>query len=159
MGGVNLYKYPINPNAAIDPLGLNETLDHIFNIGPIDAINTNSDTQDALKTAEQSGLPGLHNGQADGFRHCYWSCIMAIRMGVEQAKLVGDTHEEYGTKNGQPKMEETMDLHNNSIGRTCSRSAKNKRDCEKQCKDKVKDGDIWWIEKGKLTTSNDWMIP
>jgi hypothetical protein len=52
-----------------------------------------------------------------GFRHCDWSCRMTQSIGIDQAKTVGDLHELYGTANGQPNGERTMDLLNNNAGR------------------------------------------
>ncbi|MFG0609847.1 DUF6973 domain-containing protein [Delftia acidovorans] len=161
-GGVNKNIYVKNPNKGIDPLGLMEELSHIWNIGPWDALSTRSDNKDALSTAQRKFPRNeLHNGKGDAFRHCYWSCIMSLRMGVDQAKSVGDTHEEYGTKAGQAKKEEIMDLHNNQKGRNCSLSSKTKNDCENKCQDSLDDGSLWFIDKdsGALTTSQDWQIP
>jgi RHS repeat-associated protein len=161
-GGINKNIYVKNPNKGIDPLGLIEELSHIWNIGPWDALSTRSDNKDALSAAQRKFPRNeLHNGKGDAFRHCYWSCIMSLRMGVDQAKSVGDTHEEYGTKAGQAKNEEIMDLHNNQKGRNCSLSSKTKKDCENNCQNSLDDGSLWFIDKdsGALTTSQDWKIP
>ncbi len=142
----------------MDPLGLMEELSHIWNIGPWDDLSTKSDNKDALSTAQRKFPRNeLHNGKGDAFRHCYWSCIMSLRMGVDQAKSVGDTHEEYGAKAGQAKKEEIMDLHNNQKGRNCSLSSKIKNDCENNCQDSRDDGGLWFIDRdsGALTTSQD----
>ena len=135
-------------------------MQHIFNIGPWDAFRTNLDASDASAVTKNSKLPGIHNGEADAFRHCYWSCIMTIRMGEAQAKSVGDTHEEYA-KNTQPKNEEIMDLHNNEQGRKCGLLSKSKDECNKGCISKLDSGDLWYIDKetNMLKTKMDIFTP
>ena len=61
-------------------------------IGPIDALEAKSIADNALVAAQRSGLSGLHDGPADAYRHCLWSCDMARSIGADQAKLVGDNH-------------------------------------------------------------------
>lgn len=81
---------------------------------------------------------------------------MSLRMGVEKAKKVGDTHEVYGTKKRkQPKKEEIMDYHNNSKGRECSAFSDDKNDCEMNCDEKLGSGELWFIDKttGLLDTT------
>jgi len=88
-GGINKNIYIKNPNKGIEPLGLTEELSHIWHIGPWDALSTRSDNKDALSTAQRKFPRNeLHNGKGDAFRHCYWSCIMSLRMGGDQANLL-----------------------------------------------------------------------
>jgi hypothetical protein len=68
----------------------------------------------AQKVEKQYGW-SIHNGGADAYRHCYWSGLMAQKMGVETAKGFGDRHEE---STGQPQKERDMDLYNNAKGRS-----------------------------------------
>ena len=37
---------------------------------------------------------GLHNGPADGARHALWSAMNARDVGTEDAKKIGDAHEQ-----------------------------------------------------------------
>jgi RHS repeat-associated protein len=69
----------------------------------------------AERFAEESGLPGLHNGPADALRHSTFSALMTRTAGEKVAKELGDAHEE--DRPEQPLSEKIMDLHNNSIGR------------------------------------------
>ncbi|MEJ5129159.1 RHS repeat-associated core domain-containing protein, partial [Comamonas sp. MYb21] len=156
-GGVHTSGYVRSPLIKSDSLGLIEELAHIWNIGPLDAWNTRADNAEALKRSQEK-FPNheLHNGTGDAFRHCYWSCVMSLRMGTEQAKKVGDTHEVYGTKKRkQPKKEEIMDYHNNSKGRECSAFSTNNNDCEMKCDEKLGSGELWFIDKatGLLDTT------
>ena len=70
----------------------------------------------ARKEAEKrySG-PGLHNGKGDAFRHAYWNALMVKAYGEVLAKEFADAHEKNPK---QPAKEKTMDLHNNSVGRS-----------------------------------------
>lgn len=57
---------------------------------------------------------GLHNDNGDAFRHTVWNYFMVIDVGYSFAKQWSDAHE-YGSS-GQPKIEQEMDLYNNSVG-------------------------------------------
>jgi hypothetical protein len=65
--------------------------------------------RDAQIWAEIHNLGGLHNGPADAFRHCFWSCTMDKYLGAA-AKAIADERENAGNRDGQPKDEEMMDL-------------------------------------------------
>jgi RHS repeat-associated protein len=129
-GGINRYAYALSdPINFIDPLGLvslREILAQIGAVGPIDANTANNLADQSLAAAQNSGLGGLHNGPADAFRHCLWSCLMAQQIGADQAKKVGDLHERYGEN---PPGETCMDLHNNAQGR----GAAGNGDCSSSC--------------------------
>ena len=83
-------------------------------VGPVDAIRAFMASEEATLEAQNSGLPGAHNGPQDAYRHCTWSCLMAQRIGTDQARLIGDNHEVWGASN---PAENQMDLFNNRIGR------------------------------------------
>ena len=127
------YSYAFsNPINYADPLGLapcplGEELTVVLAVGPIDAFTAWSLANQALSLAQNIGLPGLHNGHADAFRHCYWSCRMAQEIGVSQAKEVGDIHEDC---NPNPAAERAMDLFNNAKGRGFGSST---GDCKDAC--------------------------
>jgi RHS repeat-associated protein len=103
-----------NPNPKPDPCPCGEAAAQIAAVGPIDANTARRLANEALAAARASGLPGLRNGPADAFRHCFWSCRMAQEIGAGQAKEVGDTHERC---NKNPAGEESMDQANNATGR------------------------------------------
>jgi hypothetical protein len=88
----------------------------VTGVGPYDAWRAKSLADESLRAAQNSGLPGLHNGPADAWRHCHWNCRMAAEIGADQAETVASNHEAQG---GGPANENTMDLHNNSQGRAC----------------------------------------
>ena len=118
--GPNLYEFVRNnPITRVDLFGLacpcGESVAQIVAVGPLDANTARRLANEALAAAQTSGLTGLHNGPADAFRHCFWSCRMAQEIGADQAKEVGDTHERC-TKNNPPG-EEAMDQANNAKGR------------------------------------------
>ncbi|WP_186398064.1 hypothetical protein [Stappia sp. P2PMeth1] len=59
-----------------------------------------------------------HNGQWDAFRHAYASAAMTQDYGSTIANVAGQLVELRGDWNGQPAAERTMDLFNNSVGRS-----------------------------------------
>lgn len=86
----------------------------VFSIGPFDCQTAKADAETALQTAA-TRYPGyaLHNDEADAFRHCFWSALMTLHIGVSQAKIVGDNHEKLYDN---PAAEKNMDLFNNAVG-------------------------------------------
>ena len=75
-GGWSRYSYVGgNPFIRIDPLGLDwqEKVEAVKSVGIPGAMSANDAATQALKDAQNSGIPGLHNGPADAFRHCVWS--------------------------------------------------------------------------------------
>ncbi|WP_372386302.1 RHS repeat domain-containing protein [Xanthomonas citri pv. malvacearum] len=102
-------------------------------VGPFDALKAKSMANKALSDARNSGLPGLHNGSADAYRHCTWSCDMSRSIGVKKAQLVGDNHEAWG---GNPSGETKMDLFNNRSGREYSAMSGS---CSSLCMQGVRD--------------------
>jgi hypothetical protein len=105
-------------------------------VGPFHAMKAKSAADAALKSARDSGLPGLHNGRADAYRHCLWSCEMSRSIGVEKAQLVGDNHEAWGNN---PAGETQMDLFNNRAGREFSSSP---TPCSSSCMQGVEEGSL-----------------
>jgi hypothetical protein len=108
-----------------------EELTQVWRVGPIDALRARADARRALADARRSGLPGLHNGPADAWRHCHWNCLLTHSIGEDQAREVADTHEEFGSN---PANETTMDLHNNGVGRGCGLATRNCWGC---CMDRL----------------------
>lgn len=72
-----------------------------------------SDAGKALAEARRRFPSGLHNGEGDAFRHCYWSALLARDIGPGNAKRFTGAHEDF---DGNPSKEKAMDLHNNSVG-------------------------------------------
>ena len=116
----NLYEYVGgNPGVFVDPSGkacvLGEEATVVLAIGAFDALKASECRHLANRVSRASGLPGPRNGKQDAFRHCFWNCCMAARIGAGQAKEVADIHEEC---NPGSAAETVMDLYNNKIGRT-----------------------------------------
>jgi hypothetical protein len=140
-----VYSYASNnPINRVDPEGLKdcpcgEAFTQVSTVGAINAWKANNIADDAILSTQNSGLSGINNGEADAYRHCYWSCSMAQEIGSENAKLVGDIHELCG--HGPPD-EDAMDYNNNSIGRRLGRLGAN---CPTACFSAVKYGtlQIW----------------
>ncbi|WP_456382351.1 eCIS core domain-containing protein [Hydrogenimonas sp.] len=119
-----------------------EGLSAILKAGPIDAYRAHELAQEALKAAEQTGLPGLHNGPADAWRHCYWNCRMVQVIGKEDAADIAENHETYGNN---PLAEWFMDTWNNREGRECS------GDCDTCCYSKLNRGRLLVLDRrGRL---------
>ncbi len=97
------------------PPGWGEAIDCAWAVGPFDCNTARADSETALASA-QAEFPNLegHNDKADAYRHCYWNALMAVHIGADQAKEVGDLHE---NNNPNPPGERAMDLHNNAVGR------------------------------------------
>jgi hypothetical protein len=90
----------------------------------------------ALRQAESSGLPGLHNGPADAYRHCSWSCEMVRQCSWLGAYAAGTGHElqEWTDKESQ------MDLNNNAVGRDCGGTSAGS--CDACCRSKLAAGQL-----------------
>jgi len=119
-----------------DPCPCGEAAAQVAAVGPLDARTARRLANEALAAARASGLPGLHNGQADAFRHCFWSCRMAQQIGADQAEEVGDTHERC---NKNPVGEEAMDQANNAAGRDFGTAGAN---CHDLCLQAAHDGTL-----------------
>ena len=147
-GGPNPYLYAgANPLIRIDPLGLDwqEKVEAVKAAGIPGAMSANDAATQALKDAQNSGLPGLRNGPADAFRHCVWSCAMTKSIGQSTAKAIGDQHEDAGDReNRQPKSERAMDEKNNAEGRACGVS-NDTRSCQQMCMDKYMTGSLYGL--------------
>lgn len=95
----------------------------------------------ALRQAQTSGLPGLHNGPADAYRHCFWSCEMVKQCSWPAAYVAGTGHE----LTGWTANESEMDLNNNAAGRDCGDQIPN---CDKCCRDKLAAGQLTVLTTG-----------
>ena len=87
--------------------------------------------KDIVNNAENSGLPGLHNGEADTYRHCLRSCQMTTSLGSFEAWLFGTGHEVFDNKLS-PYNESQMDFANNCKGRELGDNGSS-LSCEEKC--------------------------
>jgi hypothetical protein len=124
---------------------LGEIWNCVWAVGPIDCGTAKGAATDAeAATVEEvnwGNFPydSLHNGQADGFRHCYWNALMTHRIDVEQAKDVADAHED---NPDQPWDEKDMDLHNNQVGRDIGSRSGSEEASRNQCRDAAWNGTL-----------------
>ncbi|WP_416224364.1 DUF6973 domain-containing protein [Acinetobacter sp. ANC 4654] len=120
-----------------------ENMAHIGNVGPLDAIKAKNIAKESLSNAQNSGLSGVHNGAADAYRHCQWSCEMGKQLGVDQASKIGGTHESYSKG---PVNEIYMDTYNNALGRQMSLRPEG---CKVNCMKLVEKGVLFQLEIAK----------
>jgi hypothetical protein len=130
--------------AIVQRQSASEVATDIIEVGPIDAWRAKNLADEALKKAQTTGLPGLHNGPADAWRHAYWNCRMTAKIGASEAEIIASAHESFG---GGPAIENMMDLHNNAEGRTCS------GDCDVCVQSKLDKGALRIIQAGSLVPS------
>ena len=123
---------PSRRERAAPILARGEKWDAITAIGPWDAYKAKQLADKALVAAQRTGLPGLRNGPADAWRHCYWNCTMTAELGFADAQAIADNHERHG---GGPANEDTMDFHNNLWGRLCGG-----KNCDACCQNDLNTG-------------------
>jgi hypothetical protein len=122
-----------------------EKWDAFWGVGPFDAMKASELADKSKAAAGKTGLPGLHNGPADAWRHCYWNCLMTAEIGKGQAAFVAENHEEHGKG---PAVENLMDRRNNWEGRECGG-----KNCDNCCQTKLDAGKLDVIEGGKMVPS------
>jgi len=134
--GPNLYA-PIgnNPIRYYDPNGLQviEGIDAIYQTDIPTAWKADGFADETTADPTYRRLPGKHNGPADAYRHCLWSCKMAKNFGAVKAQAIGDIHEKHGVS---PPGEVCMDKCNNREGRKCAAT----KSCENCCLYKLRYG-------------------
>lgn len=132
-GGLNTYGYAFaNPLTYVDRDGREAatTADQLTcAANPLDCLEVAECKRKALAaTIARFGRQGA-NDRSDAFRHCYWSCCMAQKIGGPEAKKFGDAHEEFAKNK---KCEKNMDLSNNATGRNLG-AANLSGDCGTLC--------------------------
>src|SRR5258706_16429662 len=88
-----------------------------------------------------SGLRGLHNGPADAYRHCFWSCEMVKQCSWLSAYAAGTGHE----LTDWTANESQMDLNNNAVGRDCGETTST---CDACCRAKLASGRLTILTTG-----------
>lgn len=98
-------------------------------------------TDEVTEAAKMSGLPGLHNGPADAYRHSLWTAAMTRKYGSNAARMIGLANEIYGAgkslvKTGRIPFDETMmDLKNNETGIRLARDPMDDRELWRRVRD------------------------
>lgn len=193
-GTSNLDEYCGNsPTNATDPSGLQSPI-YASNAEKVAAVLTfgadraskGKELADLALKATQKKFPRskLHNDDADAWRHCFWSALMAVDPVLKpdyiiQAPIgdldnvfchnfkdfpyqIGFNHEEFGDRAGQPRIEYAMDMHNNNVGLIVGRGLGEKAlvdDVIAACDNALKDGKLIWIVNNKLTAPAVYSIP
>ncbi len=155
-GDFNFYRYVGNNSVnKIDPSGLDwlEKISDLWDAGGYDSYRAGYPLREQAENAainflKKYNLPktSIHNGFADAYRHCVWSCLMTSEFGAEDAKEIGDNHEAAGNRRGQPKAEEEMDKWNNQIGRKCGIN-KGSETCQSKCEKQALAGNLKVIHR------------
>jgi hypothetical protein len=119
----------------------------VESVGPIDAWDAYESAQSARE--KSANLPGSSDGAGDAFRHCYWSCDMALGIGEDQAEEIASNHELHNPPgDGQPLAAPEMDEANNAAGRECSQHAFFFSECVTCCMAKLGSGELQQIDPG-----------
>ncbi len=90
----------------------------------ISTIKEDADKASAESQRRYSGQ-GLHNGNGDAFRHCFWSALLSRDIGPDNARAFTTAHENYSDN---PAGERAMDLHNNNVGIQIGQTFSNETD-------------------------------
>lgn len=93
-------------------------------------------------------------GNGDAYRHSFWQAILANAYGSSYAKQWGDAHESESPSG----VDKTMDLRNNSIGRSVGTSMSGNQYIEARLSsallNKIANGDLWRVVNGKLCSTD-----
>ena len=137
-GDSNLYGYVLgDPVDLVDPEGLEWYKPWTW----LDDYNKAKKlANESLQNARNSSLGGKHNGMADAYRHCLWSCKLAYNLGSVEAWLFGTGHEVFQNKLS-PYNESQMDLANNCTGRELGTNG-SPFTCEIKCMNAVINGSL-----------------
>ena len=129
-GGEHAHGEPVIARASAG-----ELWDAVWGVGPIDAWRAASIATEAKKATRATGLPGIENGPADAWRHCFWNCNLTRALGFDQAETIATNHEEHG---GGTINATAMDLANNIVGRYCGGD-----NCDSCCQNALDSGRLW----------------
>jgi len=113
----------------------------------------------AKREAENSRLPGLHNGPGDAYRHIIGAAEATRRHGETATRAALADHEDKSDRKGQPAKERKMDDHNNEIGIAIGRRAITYDEVVRQARVAIdaavkregsgRDGTALWLERAR----------
>lgn len=116
---------------------------------PIQAVKVyNAGNSATSQTIEVYGKNGWQDN-SDAFRHCLWNALMKQSIGESAAEQWATAHE-YDSSG----IDKTMDLHNNSVGRSIDVSGKSLSSIVSSVKSKVRNGYCRRIVNGSLVATN-----
>ena len=120
----------------------------------------------ARTEARNSGLPGLHNGPADAYRHILIAGELARRKGPVMGFVYATGHELANLRQGQPGNEFGMDFRNNLVGWWIGNKAKTWEDVVEMARQSIseaagydgdgEDGRAGWNLKPGLNWRPKW---
>jgi hypothetical protein len=145
-----------SPIIARQEASFKEKASVVWHVGAIAGYRGQKLAEEAFEAALQTGLPGIHNGPGDAWRHCYWNCRMTGVIGRNDAAFIAENHEEQAKKN--PVAEHMMDSWNNAEGQDCgdpkplvplpekSVETRPTVNCDSCCQQKLDAGKLWTLE-------------
>lgn len=74
---------------------------------------------------------GEHNGPQDAARHVLGSYALSNKISSPLAALLTTAYEGFGKVTGEPSNENSMDMHNNALGRSLASRFKDPADAER----------------------------
>lgn len=135
--------------------GLNSKEKALYNQSPSKGLRCMQAGATASSTAKSKFTSSvLHNGNGDAFRHAFWNALMVKLTDSSWASKWATAHEDGATN--QPSIERSMDLSNNSFGRSLAKSVGNVPDhvYRDQLLLDVKNGKLKRIVSNKLVATN-----
>jgi len=105
-------------------------------------------TQAFIKSADEEKKRFGRNGwndEADAFRHCFWSAILARDLGYFSALQFTAAHESVADN---PREEKEMDLHNNKVGLLIGRTGGSDQKLARGCMAALTGGQLKVLTQG-----------
>jgi hypothetical protein len=112
------------------------------------ARDTGDEITDFMQVHYPGGVGNVNGTRANAIKHCTWMCTVAsmTACGRKAALELGIAHESWP---GNPEDEKSMDLHNNSVGVSLSRSGLmdigGKAECYQRCSKAADDSKLVWL--------------
>ena len=101
-----------------------------------------------------TGRPGVTDNHRDAFRHAYLNALLTQRFGKKTAELIATAHERGPDDTPKAARSESMDLHNNQVGRDIAERLgpnASQEDLRRAVEQAVRDGKLVVFDKDKAT--------